>query len=116
MSSVVANKSGHFHNKQSGQFASTPRASATRRTKRTPRATTRKAVSEKAVTVGSKAQVYHGTAKHTAGGLVQADLVMNKRGKIVSRKQQAAGRKSLKHLTSAGYIAKKGEFKLMKKH
>jgi hypothetical protein len=41
---------------------------------------------------------------------------MNKRGKIVSRKQQAAGRKSLKHLTSAGYIAKKGEFKLMKKH
>lgn len=113
MSSPVANKSGHFHNEK-GHF--TPRPSATRRTPRTPRATTRKAVSEKAITVGSKAQVYHGTAKHTVGGLTQKDLVKNKRGKIVSRKQQAAGRRSLKHLTNAGYRAKKGEFKLMKKH
>ena len=26
-------------------------------------------------TVGSKAQVYHGTAKHTSGGLTKKDLV-----------------------------------------
>ena len=76
---------------------------------------TRKAVNENAVTVGSKAQVYHGTAKHTSGGLTQSDLVINKRGRIVSRRQQASGKKALKHLVNAGYKAKKGEFKLMKK-
>ena len=67
-------------------------------------------------TVGSKAEVLHGTAKHTPGGLEPSDLVINKRGRIVSRKQQAAGKKALKHLVNAGYKAKKGEFKLMKKH
>jgi hypothetical protein len=100
------NSLGRNHNKL-GRF--TVRAS------RKSGSQTRKAVNENAVTVGSKAQVFHGTAKHTIGGLTQADLVQNKRGKIVSRKQQAAGKKALKHLVNAGYKAKKGEFKLMKK-
>jgi hypothetical protein len=89
--------------------------SKTQRASRKSGSQTRKAVNENAVTVGSKAQVFHGTAKHTAGGLTQSDLVMNKHGRIVSRKQQAAGKKALKHLVNAGYKAKKGEFKLMKK-
>lgn len=65
--------------------------------------------------VGSKLKVYHGTASRTAGGLTKADLVMNKRGRIVSKKQQAAGRKAFKHLKALGYAPKKGTFKLFTK-
>ena len=66
--------------------------------------------------VGSKAQVYHGTAKHTSGGLTKKDLVKNKHDRIVSRKKMMAGKKALKYLTRKGYKAKKGSFKLFKKH
>jgi hypothetical protein len=38
-----------------------------------------------------------------------------KKGRIVSRKKHAAGKKALKRLTKAGYKAKKGTFKLFKK-
>ena len=68
-----------------------------------------------AVTVGSKAMVYHGTAEHTSGGLTKSDLVMNKRGHIVSRKQMLAGKKAFKHLAALGYKPKKGVFKLFTK-
>jgi hypothetical protein len=72
---------------------------------------------EHMVTVGSKAQVFHGTAKHTKGGLTRKDLIQNKRGKIVSRKQAAAGKKAYSRLVKAGYKPKKGTFKLFtKKH
>jgi len=37
-------------------------------------------------TIGSRAEVYHGTAKHTSGGLCKSDLKQNKRGGIVSIK------------------------------
>ena len=67
------------------------------------------------MTVGSKAQVFHGTAAHTAGGLKKDDLVMNKRGRIVSRKQMAAGKKAFKRLAALGYAPKKGTFKLFTK-
>jgi hypothetical protein len=68
------------------------------------------------MTVGSKAQVFHGTAAHTSGGLKKSDLVQNKHGRIVSRRKQAAGRKALKYLTRKGYKAKKGVFHLFNKH
>ena len=60
--------------------------------------------------VGSKAQVFHGTAKHTSGGLTKKDLMQNKHGRIVSRRKAALGKKALKHLVKAGYKAKKGSF------
>ena len=65
--------------------------------------------------VGTKAQVFHGSAKHTSGGLKKSDLVQNKHGRIVSRRKQAAGRKALRHLRAAGYTAKKGKFVLFRK-
>jgi hypothetical protein len=34
-------------------------------------------------TTGSRAQVWHGTAKKTAGGLTKSHLMMNKHGRIV---------------------------------
>jgi hypothetical protein len=33
--------------------------------------------------IGSRAQVYHGKAETTAGGLRKEDLIKNKRGRIV---------------------------------
>lgn len=66
------------------------------------------------VTVGTKAQVWHGTAKHTSGGLKKKDLMKHK-GKIVSRRKHAAGLKAIKKLRKLGYVAKKGTFKLFKK-
>ena len=66
------------------------------------------------VTIGSKAQVFHGTAHHTSGGLTKKDLMKHK-GRIVSRKKHAAGRKALANLKKAGYVAKKGTFKLFRK-
>lgn len=66
-------------------------------------------------TVGTKAQVWHGTAKKTSGGLTRKDLMKTKKGRIVSKKKHAAGKKALKRLAKAGYKAKKGTFKLFKR-
>ena len=66
-------------------------------------------------TVGTKAQVYHGSAKHTSGGLIKKDLMKTRRGRIISRKKHAAGLKAIKNLRSLGYIAKKGKFTLFRK-
>jgi hypothetical protein len=71
-------------------------------------AQTRKA--SKTPAVGTRAQVYHGTAKHTSGGLTRKDLMKNKHGRIVSRRKAAAGKKALKNLVKAGYKATKGKF------
>ena len=65
--------------------------------------------------VGSKIQVWNGNAKKTSGGLTKADLVQNKRGRIVSRRKMAAGKKALKYLTRKGYKPKKGVFRLFEK-
>ena len=71
-------------------------------------------MSDKIKAVGSKAEVFHGTANHTSGGLKKKDL-MKHSGRIISRKKHAAGKKAIKHLFAAGYKPKKGTFKLMSK-
>ena len=71
-------------------------------------------MTDKIKATGSKAEVFHGTAKHTSGGLHKKDLMKHK-GRIISRKKHAAGKKAIKHLRSLGYIAKKGTFKLFRK-
>ncbi len=90
----------------------------TRRASRKNRASTRKNGNQmggKVKAVGTKAEVFHGTAKHTSGGLFKKDLVKTKRGRIVSRRKQAAGKKAIKKLRALGYVAKKGQFKLFTK-
>ena len=64
--------------------------------------------------IGSRAQVMHGTAYKTAGGLKKADLLMNKHGSIVSRKKHASAKKE-KRLEKHGYFTKKGHFGAVKK-
>ena len=39
------------------------------------------------VLIGSRAQVWHGTAYKTSGGLTRDDLHMNKHGRVVSKKK-----------------------------
>ena len=58
---------------------------------------------------GSRAQVLHGTAYKTTGGLTKADLIQNKNGRIVSRKKHNHEKK-VKRLAKHGYTAKKGKF------
>lgn len=60
-------------------------------------------------TIGSRAQVMHGTAKRTSGGLHKKDLKYNKHRKIVSRKLSLRAKKE-KRLSKAGYSTKKGTF------
>jgi hypothetical protein len=59
--------------------------------------------------IGSRAQVMHGNAKQTGGGLKKKDLKYNKQGKIVSKKMSTMAKKE-KRLQKAGYITKKGQF------
>lgn len=66
-------------------------------------------------TTGSRAQVWHGTAKKTSGGLTKRNLMKNKHGRIVSRRKHASGKKTIKNLKKLGYVAKKGQFKLFRK-
>ena len=57
--------------------------------------------------IGTRAQVMHGNAKMTGGGLKKKDLKYNKHGKIVSKKMSTMAKKE-KRLQKAGYITKKG--------
>jgi hypothetical protein len=66
-------------------------------------------------TTGTRAQVWHGTAKKTSGGLTKNHLMKNKHGRIVSKRKHASGKKTIKHLRKLGYVAKKGHFKLFHK-
>ncbi len=62
---------------------------------------------------GSRAQVWHGTAYKTSGGLKHHDLMKNKHGRIVSKKKHATAKKE-KRLEKHGYTAKKGKFGAVK--
>lgn len=64
--------------------------------------------------VGSRAQVWHGTADHTSGNLKKKDLMMNKHGRIVSKAKSISAKKE-KRLEKAGYFTKKGKFGYVKK-
>ena len=65
-------------------------------------------------TFGSRAEVFHGNAKKTTGGLTKSDLLQNKHGEIVSRKKSITAKKE-KRLEKAGYFTKKGVFGFVKK-
>jgi len=58
--------------------------------------------------VGTRAQVWHGTADRTSGGLKKADLVM-KNGRIKSKRASRSAKKN-QNLKNAGWTFKKGEF------
>ena len=63
---------------------------------------------------GSRAQVGHGTAYKTSGGLTKSDLFKNKHDRYVSLKKHNTAKKE-KRLEKAGYFTKKGKFGFVKK-
>lgn len=63
--------------------------------------------------IGSRAQVMHGTAHHTTGGLTKNDLKMNKWGRIVSKAKSAKAKKE-NRLSKMGYKTQKGKFGVVK--
>lgn len=63
--------------------------------------------------IGSRAQVMHGTAHHTSGGLTKTDLKYNKWGRIVSRKKSTTAKKD-NRLVKLGFKTVKGSFGIAK--
>jgi hypothetical protein len=64
--------------------------------------------------VGTRAQVMHGTAHHTPGGLTKSDLKYNKWGRIVSRAKSAKAKRE-NRLVKLGFKTQKGKFGVVKK-
>ena len=72
--------------------------------------------------VGSRAQVFHGSAYKTSSSaakpkgdaLTRKHLKQNKHGRIVSKKKHHTAKRE-KRLVKAGYLTKKGVFGFMKK-
>ena len=65
------------------------------------------------VLIGTRAQVWHGTAYKTTGNLCKCELIMNKHGRIVSKRKHTTAKKE-KRLVKAGYLTKKGTFGFVK--
>ena len=66
------------------------------------------------ILIGSRTQVHNKTAYKTPGGLHKSQLLMNKRGHIVSAKKHATAKKE-KRLEKHGYFTEKGKFGYVKK-
>ena len=64
--------------------------------------------------IGTRAQVWHGTAYKTSGGLTKTDVLQNKNGRIVSKRKHTTAKKE-KRLVKAGFLTKKGQFGFIKK-
>jgi hypothetical protein len=63
--------------------------------------------------IGSRAEVWHGSAKKTSGGLTKTHLMKNKSGRIVSKKKHFSAKKD-NRLVKAGFKTKKGHFGFVK--
>ena len=62
--------------------------------------------------IGSRRQVWNGTAKKTSGGLTKSDLIMS-HGRIVSKSKHVSAKKEMR-LLKYGYGTKKGKFGFVK--
>ena len=63
--------------------------------------------------IGTRAQVWHGTAYKTSGGLTKNNIMQNKNGRIVSRAKHASAKRE-NRLVKAGYGTQKGKFGAVK--
>lgn len=63
-------------------------------------------------TIGSRRQVWNGTAKRTSGGLTKSDLMMS-HGRIVSKSKHFTAKKEMR-LLKYGYGTQKGKFGFVK--
>jgi hypothetical protein len=65
--------------------------------------------------IGTRAQVWHGTAYKTTGGLTKNHIMQNKNGRIVSKSKHASAKRE-RRLVKAGYGTQKGKFGAVKLH
>jgi len=65
--------------------------------------------------IGTRAQVWHGTAYKTSGGLTKSHIMQNKNGRIVSRSKHNSAKRE-RRLIKAGYGTQKGKFGAVKLH
>ena len=65
------------------------------------------------VLIGSRQQVYNGTAFKTSGGLKKKDIIMNRWGRLVSANKHASAKRE-NRLKKHGYTAQKGKFGAVK--
>ena len=63
--------------------------------------------------IGTRAQVWHGTAYKTAGDLTRDQLMQNKAGRIVSKTKHTTAKKEMR-LLKYGYGTRKGKFGYVK--
>ena len=63
--------------------------------------------------IGTRAQVWHGTAYKTSGGLLKDELFQNKNGRIVSKAKHNTAKKE-QRLLKHGFGTKKGKFGFVK--
>jgi hypothetical protein len=63
--------------------------------------------------IGTRAQIWHGTAYKTTGGLTKSNIMMNKSGHLVSKSKHASAKKE-NRLVKAGFGTKKGKFGFVK--
>lgn len=70
-------------------------------------------MSDTQINIGSRAQVWHGTAKKTSGGLTKSDLFQTNSGRIVSKKKHISASKH-NRLLEHGFGTKKGVFGMVK--
>merc|ERR1712093_896271 len=86
----------------SSSFLFTKSSSSSNRMAKAMRAAMRRAMKAKKSVIAkgkmAKSVVFRGTKAKTIGGLKKTDLVKNKSGKIVSRKQSANGKKAFKNI------------------
>lgn len=98
----VARKARRAAKPKAPKAATKPRApKASKKAVRRTKVKKPKRVTKKMMT-GSKRKVWNGTATWTKGGLVKADLMLNKNGKVVSKKNFQKG-KALKG--KSGWVA-----------
>jgi hypothetical protein len=62
---------------------------------------------------GSRAEVWHGTAYKTSGGLTKSHLIKNKSGRIVSKSKHSTAKRE-QRLLKYGYGTQKGKFGFVK--
>ena len=65
--------------------------------------------------IGSRAQVFHGTAYKTSGGLTKAGLKKTNTETLYLVLRALKGAQMLKRLTSKGYFTRKGKFGFVRK-
>lgn len=63
--------------------------------------------------LGTRAQVWHGTAYKTTGGLKKMDLIQTGKGRIVSKAKHMTAKKE-QRLLKHGYGTQKGKFGFVK--